>query len=138
MMAGGVPVRDLHMVWSDLWPLLAPAVKRSPDKPNVLAQLLAKDAQLWAVYEGGKPVAAIVTKVQDGEERRCLLWLVGGSRVKEWATQFIGILEAWARENGCVALWGCGRKGWHRVAPLFGGERIDDFDGQPAWERKIA
>ena len=61
MTVGGISLRDLHLVWPDLWPLLEPAVKRSPDKPDVLARLIARDAQLWAVYEGDRPVAAIVT-----------------------------------------------------------------------------
>jgi hypothetical protein len=48
-------LRDLHHVWADLWPLLEPAVKRSPDKPDVLARLIARDAQLWAIYESDSP-----------------------------------------------------------------------------------
>ena len=51
MTATGIPLRDLHLVWPELWPLLEPAVRRTPDKPDVLARLIARDAQLWAVYE---------------------------------------------------------------------------------------
>ena len=36
MIATGIPLRHLHLVWPDLWPLLEPAVKRSPDKPRCL------------------------------------------------------------------------------------------------------
>jgi hypothetical protein len=35
MTVGGISLRDLHHVWPDLWPLLEPAVKRSPDEPDV-------------------------------------------------------------------------------------------------------
>jgi hypothetical protein len=138
MTATGIPLRHLHLVWSDLWPLLEPAVKRSPDKPDVLARLIACDAQLWAVYDGPAPVAAIVTQIQIGGEKRCLIWLVGGSRLREWATDFIAKLEDWARSLGCVTLRGVGRPGWARIVKKFGGVSVDAVDGLPAWERRIA
>jgi hypothetical protein len=138
MTATGIPLRHLHLVWSDLWPLLEPAVKRSPDKPDVLARLIACDAQLWAVYDGLAPVAAIVTQIQIGGEKRCLIWLVGGSRLREWAADFIAKLEDWARSLGCVTLRGVGRPGWARIVKKFGGVSVDAVDGLPAWERRIA
>ena len=138
MTATGIPLRHLHLVWSDLWPLLEPAVKRSPDKPDVLARLIACDAQLWAVYDGPAPVAAIVTQIQVSGEKRCLIWLVGGSHLREWAADFIAKLEDWARSLGCVTLRGVGRPGWARIVKKFGGVSVDAVDGLPAWERRIA
>ena len=146
MTVGGIPLRYLHEVWGELWPLIELAAKRSPDfsagdcaGPDVLARLIAGDAQLWAIYEGDTPVAAIVTTIQLGEEKRCLLWLIGGSRVKEWAADFLAICEAWARDTmGCVALWGAGRAGWVGIVKKFGGVDIGIVDGQPAWQRRIA
>ena len=138
MIATGIPLRHLHLVWSDLWPLLEPAVKRSPDKPDVLARLLFNDAQLWAIYDADVPVAAIVTQIQVSNEKRCLIWLVGGSRLREWAADFIAKLEDWARSLGCVALRGVGRPGWARIVKKFGGVSVDAVDGLPAWERRIA
>ena len=146
MIATAIPLRHLRLVWSDLWPLLEPAVKRSPDKPDVLARLLFNDAQLWAVYDADVPVAAIVTQIQIGGpstalktgEKRCLIWLVGGSRLREWAVDFIAKVEDWARSLGCVALRGVGRPGWARIVKKFGGVSVDAVDGLPAWERRIA
>ena len=138
MIATGIPLRHLHLVWSDLWPLLEPAVKRSPDKPDLLARLIACDAQLWAVYDGATPVAAIVTQIQAGTEKSCLIWLVGGSRLRDWAVDFIAKVEDWARSLGCVALRGVGRPGWARIVKKFGGVSVDAVDGLPAWERRIA
>jgi hypothetical protein len=152
MTVGGIPLRYLHEVWGELWPLIEPAAKRSPDfsagdraGPDLLARLIAGDAQLHAVYEDGKPVAAIVTTIQVGPsssgratEKRCLLWLIGGSRVKEWAAEALRVIETWARELGCVALWGAGRPGWARIVKQFGGSDIGIVDGQPAWQRRIA
>jgi hypothetical protein len=136
-----IPLSCLHQAWPQLAPLLAPAVKRSADRPDLVARLLAQEAQLWAIYDDGQPIAAVVTMIQQSpghpEGRRCLLWLVGGSRLRQWAAEFLAKVEAWARGLGCVALWGCGRVGWARIAPLFGGVRIADFDNQPAWEMRL-
>jgi hypothetical protein len=142
--ATGVPLRDLHLAWPDLWPLLAPAVRRTPDKPDVLARLIAREAQLWAVYDDDKAIAAIVTQItlrsaeaSEGSGRGCRLWLIGGSRLREWAADFLCKLELWARSLGCVALWGSGREGWDRIVKRMGGSRIGTIAGFPAWERRL-
>jgi hypothetical protein len=142
--ATGVPLRDLHLAWPDLWPLLAPAVRRTPDKPDVLARLIARDAQLWAVYDDDKAIAAIVTQITlqpseapNGSERGCRLWLIGGSRLREWAADLLCKLELWARSLGCAALWGSGREGWDRIVRGMGGSRIGTIAGFPAWERRL-
>jgi hypothetical protein len=137
MTATGIPLRDLHLAWPDLWPLLEPAVARTPDKPDVLARLIARDGQLWAVYEDGAPVAAIVTQITLVPEKRCRLWLIGGCRVREWLGDFLVKVEAWARSLGCVALWASGREGWTRIVSKFGGRGIGTVDGFPAWERRL-
>jgi hypothetical protein len=145
MTATGIPLRDLHLAWPALWPLLEPAVKRTPDKPDVLPRLIARDAQLWAVYDSDKgaadaprPIAAIVTQITiDPAGKRCRLWLVGGSRLGDWADELLAKLEAWARSLGCVALWGSGREGWHRIVKRMGGTGIGTIAGFPAWERRL-
>jgi hypothetical protein len=139
MTVRGIPLRALHEVWPALWPLLEPAVKRSTDdpRPDVLADLIAARAQLWAIYENGKPVAAVVTRIQNDGEKRCLLWLIGGGRVREWAADFLARCEAWARSIDCVALYGAGRKGWARIVKKFGGESIEPINGSSAWRLVI-
>lgn len=135
MMVNIVPVHRLHEAWADLGPLLEPAVMSSPDKPNVLAELMAHRADLWGIYENGKPVAAVLTaKQKDG---RCLVWLIGGNRMREWAEQFLATLADAARAAGCWAIWGTGRRGWDRVMPKLGFERIDDYGGRSAWQWRI-
>lgn len=136
MMAAMIPLRRLHEAWADLGPLLEPAVASSADKPNVLAELMAHRADLWGIYEDGKALAAIVTAKQD--DGRCLVWLIGGTRMREWARQFLEALAEAARAAGCWAIWGAGRRGWARVMPKLGFERIDDHNGRAAWQWRIA
>ena len=98
-----------------------------------------RDVQLWAVFSDGTPVTALVTAVQlAGDERRCLLWLIGGSRARDWADGLLARVEPWARGLGCSALWGSGRRGWARLVEPRGFERIADLNGQPTWQRRIA
>jgi len=131
-----IALHDLHLAWPELGPLLEPAIRSSPDKPDVLAELLGRRADLWGVYDGDGAVAAVVTTKQ--EDGRCLAWLVGGSRVREWAEQFLATLAEAARVNGCWAIWGTGRLGWARLVPPLGFQRIADHNGRPAWQWRIA
>lgn len=128
----------LNAVWPDVWPLLEPAVQRSSDKPDVLSELRGHHAQLWAVIEDGRACGAVVTKVHDVDgEKRCLFWLVGGVRAGEWAQKLVDVVRNWAWTLDCAALWGVGRRGWARHMRALGFERIEDFEGQPAWRRAI-
>jgi hypothetical protein len=139
MTAAGIPLRHLHLVWPDLWPMLEPATLLAPEKPDVLGRLLSQHAQLWAIVENGKPVAAIVTEITLLPEKRCRIWLVGGTRMREWAGDFLVTIERWARAHGCSALWGTqSRAGWLRIVRKFGGKEAGIVNGQPTWERRIA
>lgn len=127
----------LHDTWVRVLPMLEPAIRRSPDKPRVLADVMSGFAQLWTVSENGKPIAAIVTRLTTQPVKRCLFWLVGGSRFAEWVETFLAVLKPWARARGCVAFWATGRVGWTRHAARLGWEKIAPHGGYPAWERKF-
>lgn len=132
-MLAAIPTTDLARVWPTLWPMLEPAIRASVSKPNILAALYAREAELWAIVDDGRPIAAIVTQVQATPEPRCLLWMIGGSRVREWAADFMTVLIYVARAGGCVSIVGAGRRGWARIVKKFGGEPIDPIEGSPAW-----
>lgn len=134
-MATGIQTADLYRAWPDLWPLLKPAYDYSPDKDDLLAGIRERRFALWAVYARSIAVAGIVTRPRVGTsgELHCHLWLVGGSRLSEWAGDFIEKLKPWARENGCTMITGNGRKGWDRIVRRFGGVRLDDLQGLPCW-----
>ena len=103
-MATGVRSEHVGAVWADLWPLIWPAYEKSREKADLLGGIRSKDLQLWAVYEKNVPVAGIVSRLLRHEgtsSLNCRLWLVGGSRLSEWAPDFMQKLIPWAKSEGC-------------------------------------
>lgn len=139
MTSGGIPREWLGFVWADLWRLIEPAYKRTDQTDGVAALLRSLEAQAWMVYDGPLAVAGIVTRFWVGTsgDRTCHLWLVGGSRLSEWAPDLLAKLIPWAKSEGCVAVTGNGRIGWDRIVRRFGGYRIEDRDGLPCWRRDL-
>ena len=137
-MAGIVPDLDHAKAWPFLWPMLEKAAKRSDlSESAVQTAVLSGDAQLWAILDNGAPVAAVTTQITLHEPKGCRLWLVGGSRMDEWANDFLGRVEPWAKSLGCAVLWGTqSRKGWKRIVKMLGGEPIE-MDGKAAWARRL-
>lgn len=116
--------------------MLEPAYRQSAEKMPLLKGIRSRDLQLWGIYAQNNPIAGIVTRVlreATSGDLTCHLWLVGGSRLSEWAGDFIAKLIVWARSEGCAAITGNGRPGWARIVRRFGGERIADRDGLPCW-----
>ena len=81
------------------------------------------DAQLWAAYDAGLPVAAIVTQIQVNARSAARSGWSAAPRLREWAGDFIAKLEHWARSLGCATLRGVGRPGWARIVKAWWGER---------------
>lgn len=101
----------------DVWFVYAPLIKRALDRGSnyTLAEirkgLKAKEMQLWAWGED----AALVTTIQNRDDKRwCLLLALGGENMEEWR-EFLPILDAWAKENGCQELRIYGRRGWAKL-----------------------
>lgn len=127
----------LHDTWVSVWPMLQPAIALAPNSPNVLARIQSGDAQLWTIHEGGKPIAAVVTGFLFSP-KRCLIWLVGGSRIGEWMHDFMAKIEAWAISHDCVALHAeTPRRGWHRIAKELGFVPQESVDGFLTWQKAV-
>ncbi len=133
MIVSAIRPDDVEQAWQDVGPMLARAVRHTPDKPDVLHRLSNETAQLWAVIERGRPVAAIVTEITTRPDRWCRLWLVAGERVGAWVRAFLARLEPWARACGCIGLWASGREGWARLARRLGWKREGSDAGFPRW-----
>jgi len=153
-----VRLEDLSS-WREAWPLLERAATRTDGgtEEEVFQTLLRGDAQLWSVFDSeqdlpsdlpaeasakaGAPKArrraAVTTQITLIGEKGCRLWLVGGSRLAEWAADFLAKVEPWARSRGCTHVWGTqSRAGWQRIVRLFGGEPVI-VDGKASWRRRF-
>jgi hypothetical protein len=136
-------------MWRDAWPLLERAATHTNGgtEEEVARTLLRGDAQLWSVFDSGEGLpseapkarrrAAATTQITLIGEKGCRLWLVGGSRMAEWADDFLAKVEPWARSLGCTHVWGTqSRAGWQRIVRLFGGEPVI-VDGKASWMRRF-
>jgi len=151
--------QERRKVWCDAWPLLERAATRTDGgtEEEVVRTLLRGDAQLWSVFnaeerlssdlpaeasaKAGAPQerrrAAVTTQITLIGEKGCRLWLVGGSRLAEWAADFLAEIEPWARSRGCTHVWGTqSRAGWQRIVRLFGGEPVI-VNGKASWMRRF-
>jgi hypothetical protein len=139
MMATGIPLRDVGPIWRHAWPLLERAATRTDGgtEEEVIQRLLQGDAQLWAIFDGDEMIAAVATQITLIGEKGCRFWLVGGSRMAEWAAELLAEVEPLARSLGCTHVWGTqNRAGWRRIVRLFGGEPIV-VDGKASWMRRF-
>ena len=139
-LATGIPVAHLPLVWRDLWPLLEPAWRRSPERDDLPAGLRALRLQLWAIYDGPVPIAAVVTRLNRHLETGrldCRIWLVGGRDLARWLPDFLAKLIPWARAEGCACLSGSGRPGWTRIARKLGCVRDGEESGNPVWRLDV-
>lgn len=139
-LATGIPVAHLPLVWRDLWPLLEPAWRRSPERDDLPAGLRARRLQLWAIYDGPVPIAAVVTRLNRHLETGrldCRIWLVGGRDLARWLPDFLAKLIPWARAEGCACLSGSGRPGWTRIARKLGCVRDGEESGNPVWRLDV-
>ena len=138
--ATGIPVAHLPLVWRDLWPLIEPAYRRSHEKEDLPLGLAVRRLQLWAIYQGGVPIAAVVTRLNrhlGSGDLDCRIWLVGGRDLTHWLGDFLAKLIPWARAEGCACLSGSGRKGWTRIARQLGCVPDGEEGGDTVWRHDL-
>ena len=113
-----------HVVhlWDQVEPHIRRPLARQPTvrwhENDVLKAILEEKAKLWIAWdEETKTVAAaVVTQIIDHPRcRDCFIWLVGGSRLREWAQAGLDMVEAYARHMNCTCVTGSTRKGWLRI-----------------------
>ena len=91
-----MPQEAVGSVWKDVDGILKRAVETVNDKSNVIDVL-------DGVFDG-----------------TYVLWVVGGTQMKEWEDQLIDTMKRYANELGCSHLEGYGRKGWGRALKKYG------------------
>ena len=123
----GVPADKAAVPWRRCWELLERAVKRysGPDKwtnEDLLAAVQGGQCQLWIAwsYDNRRVEGAVITRIlvnppMAPNDTVCEGVLVGGDNMAEWGPGMMGLLRAWALDQGCAWIGGPGRKGWMRA-----------------------
>lgn len=87
---------------------------------EVQTRLSGRTLQMW-ILEFDKPFGVILTEIYDtAKGKTCAMPIVGGTRLSLGLLCSLQMIEAWAREQGCMRLEGMGRPGWVRILKEHG------------------
>ena len=89
------------------------------ESQDILHELFTGKQQFWAVWdeevEGLPIIGVVITEVMQYPQRRILsIQYCTGSRLDEWMSDIIELLEQWAKTCGCDGMELTGRRGWAR------------------------
>ena len=113
---------QLDMYWGAVEPFIALAMDFSPfeDVQTVYDALDKEQAQLWVIWDRGKIVAAVVTRLEITKTGNyCNIWACAGKGFAHWV-HLIREIEDWARKEGCTAIYETGRPGLARKLKQLG------------------
>lgn len=106
--------------WGRVRHLLLPAIAWDGDRTeaDVMVALGDGTAQLW-IGEDDEVRCGVVTCLSSvARGLVCEIWLMGGRDRRLWL-HFIDIIEAAARNRGCISIELIGRNGWVRLLPEY-------------------
>jgi len=95
----------LHIdTWPELHALLSPALDLAgEDVTDLIDLLIAGKNQLWVLREGGDPLAAAVTELEQISGERCIhVRLMGGRNMASWVREAVIAIGREARNAGAV------------------------------------
>lgn len=103
-----------------MWKFAEPFVKRALDHTNgelaasdLLRLCLARDAQLWMIFDGQRIAGAGTTEIIFYPQKKiCRIITLAGTEFENWMHYAYQIIEAWAKDNGCVGVEAYTRKGF--------------------------
>jgi hypothetical protein len=123
----GVRHNQVHLIWKEVEPFIAKALKHADDKYNlryVKLSLFKRDMQLWVLEKGKEIVGCVVTQICIyPNSKRLLIFALAGEGFDNWQHHFATI-KAWAKEEGCESCEIYGRPGWERKLNTMGFEKI--------------
>jgi hypothetical protein len=118
----GVPAAAVPSLWPSARRFIERALAEGGGHllaEDVLAALRRREMQLWVLRSGDVLVGALVTEIVRWPRRTvCRLVLAGAQ--DGWRETWLpwrGLLERWAREEGCASIEIYGRPGWARLVP---------------------
>lgn len=116
MIAGMVREPLAHPQWQALRAFLSASVAQSDDTAmeEVERALRGPEAQLWAVFDRGRPILAAVTQLHVvGDRKEAFCWQMGGDFTRA-GDALIAVFLPWAKNEGCAVAEISGRLGWMR------------------------
>lgn len=116
-----VPAEYIESVWPKIEEYLNGAAKYTYGRftiEDIKQGLYTKDQQLWIAYddETEEAYGAVVTQILTYPRMKTLVMhFTGGIELPRWKNQMLGLLQQFARDNGCVVIESYGRDGWEKV-----------------------
>lgn len=106
--------------WPQIRPLLSRVKRRDWDHESIETMLTSAQAQCWGLIKGGAIFGVIITRIENiGSRKRCLVWIAAGEGLSRGRELLSGVIEPWAKANGCEYMQINGRKGWLRALPDY-------------------
>lgn len=113
----GIPSARIHEFWELTEPLIASACETARGKWNasyIRKQLEYGAMQLWLVTDGTVLAVCVTEIVRHPGKRCCRIRIMTGQQRERWQ-HFLGVIEAWAKAQGCDAMELIARSGWSRI-----------------------
>jgi len=111
-----VPPDRINEVWPHVAGWLSNAVGKCGDwtLKGIRAALDKEQAMLWIVWDGKLHAAGVTQLIVIPKGKICQVVACGGDQIIPWDIAFAPV-EAYAKEQGCVAMRIEGRPGWKRI-----------------------
>lgn len=119
----GIQPEELEEYWATFYPFIEKALFMAdwPEREEeVFKNISEGKQQLFGIYRGGRPVAAVVTQIYQQNERKtgCLLY-VGGEEMFSWVN-YLAAWAEWFKQEGCQYIEANGRVGWKKFLEPHG------------------
>ena len=117
----GIAAKDIDSVWPSVEGLITEALSTSYTTPAKMHELLnANAAQLWLAKNGTEIDAVCITQVAVHDlGKTCGIWVCVGTNRAAWQ-DYMTVIEAWAKSNGCIGMMHTARLGWQRILKPMG------------------
>ena len=119
----GVPAAEIEALWPSVATHFEGVAARSGGRfvaEDWRRSFLDRSRQLWVAQECNAFRMALATEVRQYPQRQvAALVACSGSGRADWV-DFLSLVEAWARAQGCAAIEALGRPGWKRVLAPHG------------------
>lgn len=117
-----VPIHQLEHAWPLVREAISGIVERSRGAWTMhgIASALWQDImQLWIVWDGGvKAVVGTSIEVEQSGRKTGSVVFCSGADPGRWV-HLLGVIEDWARAEGCTRMKNVARKGWAKYLPEY-------------------